>query len=162
MDTALVELPDDVARLKKLVLEQARRAHELQEEITQLKLQLLATEEKYEVLRRKFFGASSERRKKENETPQQQWLFNEAETYAEAPGAPAKKVPVAARRKARGGKALPENLERREIVRAHGQGDLSSVWGTSSGDWAGSAGRKNYPPPRGGQCPRKEIWSVRV
>ncbi len=117
MDTALVELPDDVARLKKLVLEQARRAHELQEEITQLKLQLLATEEKYEVLRRKFFGASSERRKKENENPQQQWLFNEAETYAEAPGAPAKKVPVAAHeRKARGRKALPENLERREIV----------------------------------------------
>jgi len=117
MDTALVELPDDVASLKQLVLEQARRAHELHEEIVQLKLKLLATEEKYEVLRRKFFGASSERRKQEEESLQQGWLFNEAETYAEAPVPPPKKVPVAAHeRKARGRKALPEDLERREIV----------------------------------------------
>ncbi len=77
MDTALVELPDDVASLKQLVLEQARRAHELHEELVQLKLKLLATEEKYEVLRRKFFGASSERRKQEEESLQQGWLFNE-------------------------------------------------------------------------------------
>jgi hypothetical protein len=89
----------------------------LHEEITQLKLQLLATEEKYEVLRRKFFGSSSEQRKKENENPQQQWLFNEAETYAEASPQSGKKIQVASHeRKARGRKALPANLERREIV----------------------------------------------
>lgn len=114
MDTALVELPDDVERLKKIVVEQAQRHHN---EVAALQRALLEYKEKYEVLRRKFFGASSERRKKEEESLQQGWLFNEAETYAEAPGAPAKKVAVAAHeRKARGRKALPENLERREIV----------------------------------------------
>jgi predicted nuclease with TOPRIM domain len=119
MDTALKELPDDVASLKKLLLEQARRAHDLEQENSALKLSLEKLQGEYEVLRRKFFGASSERRKKEEESLQQGWLFNEAETYAEAPGVPAKKVPVAAHeRKARGRKALPENLERREIVHA--------------------------------------------
>jgi len=119
MDTALVELPDDVASLKKLVLEQARRAHDLEQENSALKLSLEKLQGEYEVLRRKFFGASSERRKQQEESLQQGWLFNEAETYAEAPLSPAQKIPVAAHeRKARGRKALPENLERREIVHA--------------------------------------------
>jgi transposase len=117
MDSALVELPDDVERLKELLLEQARRAHDLEQENSALKLSLEKLQGEYEVLRRKFFGASSERRKQEEENPQQGWLFNEAETYAEAPLPPTKKVSVAAHeRKARGRKALPENLERREIV----------------------------------------------
>jgi len=48
-----------------LVLEQARRAHDLEQENSALKLSLEKLQDEYEVLRRKFFGASSERRKKE-------------------------------------------------------------------------------------------------
>ncbi len=62
METVLTELPDDREALKKLLVEQARRANKLQEEISELKL--LVAEDKYEVLRRRFFSSSSEKRRK--------------------------------------------------------------------------------------------------
>ena len=56
METVLTELPDDREALKKLLVEQARRAHEreqtLTQEISELKLKLLVAEDKYEVLSR--------------------------------------------------------------------------------------------------------------
>jgi len=52
METVLTELPDDREVLKKLLVEQARRANKLQEEISELKLKLLVAEDKYEVLSR--------------------------------------------------------------------------------------------------------------
>ncbi len=124
METVCSELPDDVERLKVLVVETARRAYELEAISTQLKeenaalqLKLLEVTDKYETLRQKFFGASSEKRKHEEENPKQGLLFNEAETYAEAPATPEKKTRVNAHeRKVRGRKPLPANLERREFV----------------------------------------------
>jgi chromosome segregation ATPase len=66
METALSELPDDVESLKKLVVEKARRAHELEatskqlkEENAALQLKLLEVTDKYETLQQKFFGSSS-------------------------------------------------------------------------------------------------------
>jgi transposase len=126
METVLSELPDDVESLKKLVVEQARRAHELeqtsktlQEENAELRLKLLVAEDKYDVLRRRFFGSTSEKRRKEEDNPKQALLFNEAETYAEEASKPEKKTHVNAHeRKIRGRKPLPANLERREIVHA--------------------------------------------
>jgi len=111
METVLSELPDDVESLKKLVVEQARRAHELeqtsktlQEENAELRLKLLVAEDKYDVLRRRFFGSTSEKRRKEEDNPKQALLFNEAETYAEEASKPEKKTRVNAheRSKARG------------------------------------------------------------
>ena len=124
METALSELPNDVESLKKLVVDQARRAHELEatskqleEENAALQLKLLEVTDKYETLQQKFFGASSEKRKKEDDNPKQALLFNEAETYAEAPVKPEKSIPVRSHeRKVRGRKPLPANLERREFV----------------------------------------------
>lgn len=124
METARSELPDDVESLKVLVVEKARRAYELEatskqlkEENAALQLKLLEVTDKYETLRQKFFGASSEKRKHEEDNPKQGLLFNEAETYAEAPATPEKKTLVNAHeRKVRGRKPLPANLERREFV----------------------------------------------
>jgi hypothetical protein len=83
METARSELPDDVERLKALVVEKARRAYELEAISTQLKeenaalqLKLLEVTDKYETLRQKFFGASSEKRKHEEDNPKQGLLFN--------------------------------------------------------------------------------------
>jgi transposase len=119
METVLTELPDDREVLKKLLVEQARRANKLQEEISELKLKLLVAEDKYEVLRRRFFGSSSEKRRKEEDNLKQGMLFNEAETYAEEASKPEKKTRVAAHeRRAPGRKPLPAQLERREIVHA--------------------------------------------
>jgi len=126
METVLPELPENVESLKKLVIEQARRAYELektskklQEELAALKLQLQVTEEQFALLQRKFFGATSEKRSKEHDNPKQALLFNEAETYAEEPAKPVKKPSEASHeRKAVGRKPLPGNLERREIVHA--------------------------------------------
>ncbi|HNV36858.1 MAG: Transposase IS66 family protein [Spirochaetes bacterium ADurb.Bin110] len=127
METVLSELPDDVESLKKLVVEQARRAHELEatskqleDEIAALKLKLQEVKDQYQLLQQKFFGSSSEKRKKkEEDNPKQPLLFNEAETYAEAPATPEKKTLVRSHeRKVRGRKPLPENLERREFVHA--------------------------------------------
>ena len=126
METALSELPDDIESLKKLVVETARHAHELEatskqlkEENAALQLKLLEVTDKYETLQRQFFGASSEKRKKEEDNPKQALLFNEAETYAEAPPKPEKSIPVRSHeRKVRGRKPLPANLERREFVHA--------------------------------------------
>jgi hypothetical protein len=124
METARSELPNDVATLKKLVAEHARRAHELeaaskrlQEENAEPRLKLLVAEDKYAVLRRRFFGSTSEKGRKEEENPKQALLFNEAETYAEEAPKPEKKTLVNAHeRKARGRRPLPANLERRQIV----------------------------------------------
>jgi chromosome segregation ATPase len=69
METALSELPNDVESLKKLVVDQARRAHELEatskqleEENAALQLKLLEVTDKYETLQQKFFGASCQGR----------------------------------------------------------------------------------------------------
>lgn len=104
METVLSELPDDVERLKKLVADEARRAHALQEENAELRLKLLVAEDKYDVLRRRFFGSTSEKRRKEEDNPKQALLFNEAETYAQEASKPEKKTYVNAheRSKARG------------------------------------------------------------
>jgi transposase len=124
METVLRELPNDVESLKKLVVDQARRAHELEaaskqlkEEVAELQLKLLVAEDKYALLRRRFFGSRSEQRKKEEENPKQALLFNEAETYAEEAPKPEKKTVVKHHERAvRGRKPLPANLERRRIV----------------------------------------------
>jgi transposase len=122
MESQLAELPDDVAILKRIIITQAEEAQRLvarhtaqHEEITRLKLELLAAQEKYAALQRRFFGSSSE---KTRENPKQMLLFNEAETYANEPP-PAPKVKVAAHeRLKRGRKPLPEHVPRNEIVHA--------------------------------------------
>jgi predicted nuclease with TOPRIM domain len=71
MGTALTELPNDVESLKKLVVDQASRAHELEaaskqlkEEHAELQLTVQKLKDHYELLQQKFFGSSSEQRKK--------------------------------------------------------------------------------------------------
>ena len=78
-------------------------------------LEALSWKEKYESLKHRFFGSSSEKKPKDEST--QGWLFNEAETYAgEVPQA-AEKVSVKAHKRVkRGPKPIPNDIPRVDIV----------------------------------------------
>jgi transposase len=106
MENALLDLPNDLESLKKLVIRHAREIKELQSELT-------VEKEKYAALQRFVFGSRSEKRPYEN--PAQGLLFNEAEAVTDTPER--KTVPVAAHeRKKTGRKPFPANLERHEVL----------------------------------------------
>lgn len=101
MDAVLEALPDDVALLKKIVVEQARTIQTMKEQ--------------YAALQRLMFGPRSEKREEVN--PKQELLFNEAETFSTVQEEPSKQITVAAHERGKPGrKPFPENLERHEIL----------------------------------------------
>jgi len=70
------ELPDDIKKLKEIIIDlETRHDQELREN----KNKYLILEEKLKVLQRRFFGRKSE--KTEDENPDQPQLFNEAELH---------------------------------------------------------------------------------
>jgi len=115
METVLENLPDDVNLLKKIVYEMTV-SHA--KEIAELKSTLESEKEKYAALQRLVFGSKSEKRAPAA-NPKQEFLFNEAETFTDAPDKKAPTVRVAAHeRKKSSRKPFPANLERNEIVHA--------------------------------------------
>ena len=114
MVSVLENLPDDVISLKKLVREMAsEHAREMQA----LQNKLTSEQEKYAALQRLLFGPKSEKRHSEN--PKQDLLFNEAETFFEAPDRKSATITVGQHeRKKVGRKPFPDTLERNEIVHA--------------------------------------------
>ncbi len=110
MVSVLEKLPDDVVALKKIIVEQATTIKGFQEK-------LVAEQEKYAALQRLIFGPKSEKHQKEDS--KQALLFNEAETFCEAPNRKPPTVLVGQHeRKKAGRKPFPDNLERNEIVHA--------------------------------------------
>jgi transposase len=116
-------LPNDIAELKRLVLAHAKRAEEksryadeLAPVVETLTEKLSEEKEKYEALQRLVFGSKSEK-KAPYINPKQELLFNEAETFTDAPQKKTPTVTVAAHeRKKTGRKPFPANLERNEIL----------------------------------------------
>ncbi|OQB95325.1 MAG: Transposase IS66 family protein [Spirochaetes bacterium ADurb.Bin110] len=110
------QLPDDAASLKRIISELMKEAAQYKAEAATANLEALSWKEKYENLRRHFFGSSSEKQHKDEST--QGWLFNEAETYAgEVPRAEEKKVPVKAHERVkRGPKPIPDDIPRVDIL----------------------------------------------
>jgi len=113
MDTATLEhLPDDVVALKDIIGTLVVQHHN---EVGALQREALSWKEKYESLRRHFFGSSSEKKHKEEST--QGWLFNEAETYAQESCKQEDKTAVKAHERVkRGPKPIPKDIPRVDIV----------------------------------------------
>jgi transposase len=125
MATGIKSLPNDVTKLKRLVIahakmaeEKSRRADELARVVDTLTQKLSEEKEKYAALQRLVFGSKSEK-KAPYTNPKQELLFNEAETFTDAREKKAPTLGVAAHeRKKSGRKPFPANLERNEIVHA--------------------------------------------
>ena len=103
MSAAHEELPDDVEKLKQ--------------HIAHLNAQKSALEDEVQTLRAKLFGRKSE--KLDREDARQARLFNEAEVIADQPeliAADSTTTVTAHTRSKKRGRALPENLERVEIL----------------------------------------------
>jgi transposase len=99
------ELPDDTKKLKAILVEQRQAYVELQE--------------KFETLRRLYFGQSSEKLTEEDR--RQMRLFNEAEELAEGSTEAATEEPASLtvgehRRKKPGRKAISKDLPREEVI----------------------------------------------
>ena len=97
------ELPDDTKKLKAILVEQRQAYVELQE--------------KFEVLRRLYFGQSSEKLTEEDR--RQMRLFNEAEELDDAEAAteePSSLTIGEHRRKKPGRKAISKDLPREEVI----------------------------------------------
>jgi transposase len=110
MVSELESLRNDVVELKKIIAEQTSTIKGFQEK-------LRTEQEKYAALQRLIFGPKSEKHQKEN--PKQDLLFNEAETFFEAPDRTPATITVGQHeRKKAGRKPFPENLERNEIIHA--------------------------------------------
>ena len=110
MVSVLENLPDDVETLKKIIAEQTSTIKGFQEK-------LASEQEKYAALQRLIFGPKSEKHQKEN--PKQDLLFNEAETFFDAPDRKPATVTVGQHeRKKAGRKPFPDTLEHNEIVHA--------------------------------------------
>jgi transposase len=115
MAAAKISLPDDPEALKALLLEKEALVIEQQKQLAQKDTQLIALQEKLNLLLAKRFGPSSEKGDK-----QQLGLFNEAEAQVdEAPQAEtapeAITVPAHTRNKP-GRKPLPDYIEREEVL----------------------------------------------
>jgi transposase len=116
-------LPDDVATLKRLVLQHARRAEEksrradeLARMLNELEQKLAEEKEKYAALQRLVFGSKSEKKAAYSD-PKQGLLFNEAETFSDAAERQVPAVAVAAHTRQKSGrKPFPSHLERVEIL----------------------------------------------
>jgi transposase len=111
----LEQLPDDVASLKNIIAALMKEASQYKSEAATASLEALSWQEKYESLKHRFFGSSSEKKPKEENS--QGWLFNEAETYAkEAPKTEEKVSVKAHERVKRGPKPIPNDIPRVDIV----------------------------------------------
>ena len=77
------------------------------------RIELLEEENRW--LKSRLFGRSSEKSAAADLSPNQQWLFNEAEVLVEAPKAATVMVPAHERKK-RGRKKLPASLPRVEVI----------------------------------------------
>jgi transposase len=112
VETTTLQLPDDVADLKRLAAEQFQAVKERDKRIQRLEGQLA-------LLRKMVFGSKSEKLKPAED--QQGRLFNEAEVYARSASAQQEELPDLApvkshNRKKAGRKPIPDNLPREEVL----------------------------------------------
>ena len=116
MPLDVAELPNDVEKLKSIVIDLERRFVDMRTELSRERARAEHYWAQIEAFRRKVFGRSSETWSAEER--RQQSLFNEAEQIAAEPsGEPAETVAVAAHQRVkRGRRPLPADLPREQIV----------------------------------------------